>query len=100
MGCAVGYVYPLGLFEPAHLGDHDAKRETILQISSVCLFVDGVLDDVLFNIIAVYLIADQGWGNVFLPSVFASLATSIPLLIKRVFSSYIYVVLPFHTRVY
>ena len=102
--CFFAAIYPLGLFEPPHLEDTDPDKDAVIQISSVCLLMDGLLDDILFNVITIRLLMtsqeERAAGAGLVSTVVASLAISTPLLVKRVFMSYVHVVVPFQDSIY
>ena len=67
LGFSCGVIYPMGLIDcDGQLEDDTTElgRERKF-ISAACQLVDGILDDVIFNVMAGILIAKQGGASVF-----------------------------------
>ena len=99
-------VYPVGILQCGGVfsgatasGDVGAALSTAEKAyMAICLLADGVMDDLLFNIITVSLIiVDDGNLN---GSVYVSLVFSSLIIIKRVLRSYYDLIAPYHDRIF
>ena len=88
----------------AAAADFQSDCEPSTDFQSACLLMDGLLDDILFNVITIRLLMmsqeEEAAGAGLVSTVVASLAISTPLLVKRVFMSYVHVVVPFQGSIY
>ena len=100
-------VYPVGVLQcdrvsssaAAASGNVDSTSSTAEKAyMAICLLADGVMDDLLFNVIAVSLIV-VGDGNLN-ASVYVSLVFSSLIITKRVLRSYYDLIAPYHDRIF